>query len=79
MNTETPARRVVAARVTFGEEGFVAIAEDMKTRGYGYSSHAAARSLGRQLDFRNGFDVAYQGKAADGGGTIWHIVEVERE
>ena len=78
MNTETPARRVVAARVVFGEEGFVAVAEDMKTKGYGYSSYAAARSVGRHLEFPNGFDVVYQGKAADGAGTIWHIVEVDR-
>lgn len=78
MNAEASERRVVAARVTCNENGFVAVAEDNTSRGYGYSSSTAAYSLGRQLGFPNGFDVAYQGRAADGVGTIWHIVEVIR-
>ena len=74
-----PARRLVAARVVMGEEGFVAVAEDGQSTGIGFSSSAAARALGRALNFGVGFDVAYQGRAADGIGTIWHIVELEHE
>lgn len=74
---DTTQRRIVVARVTLGTEGFVAATEGAGCLGVGFSSSAAVRSLARQLDFPPGFDVAYQGQAAEGHGHIWHIVEVQ--
>jgi hypothetical protein len=65
-------------RVLAGETGFEA-----RPNGYGEgtvgqaaTSWMAVRNLARELGYQPGFNARYDGKAADGVGTIWSIVEI---
>lgn len=74
--------KVMTARVLLGEAGFEARLEgatkarDKRLVGVGFSSSMAVRNLARDLGFVPGFDARYDGKAADGIGTIWSIVQL---
>ena len=76
-------RRELVARVLLGEAGFEARLESPRTardkRAVGTaaaSSSMAVRNLARALGFKPGFDYRYEGKAADGVGTIWSVVQL---
>ena len=74
--------RVLTVRVLLGDAGFEARLEGATKAQHkrlvgtaAASSSMAVRNLARELAFKPGFDVRYEGKAADGVGTIWSIVE----
>lgn len=70
--------KLLQARVLLGETGFEArpIGYGEGTVGIAATSSMSVRNLARQLGYQPGFDARYDGKAADGVGTIWSIVEV---
>ncbi|HHA2431522.1 hypothetical protein JY452_07105 [Stenotrophomonas maltophilia] len=70
--------KLLQVRVLLGETGFEArpIGYGEGTVGKAATSSMSVRNLARELGYQPGFDARYDGKAADGVGTIWSIVEV---
>ncbi|HZF96926.1 MAG TPA: hypothetical protein VEY92_01560 [Pseudoxanthomonas sp.] len=75
-------RRELVARVLLAGTGFEArlefprTARDKRAIGAAITSSMAVRNLARVLGFKPGFDYRYEGKAADGVGTVWSIVQL---
>ncbi|MBH1476288.1 hypothetical protein [Stenotrophomonas forensis] len=70
--------KLLQVRVLLGETGFEACPIDYGegTVGKAATSSMSVRNLARELGYQPGFDARYDGKAADGVGAIWSIVEV---
>ena len=75
-------RRELMARLLLCDGGFEArlesprTARDKRATGTAITSSMAVRNLARALGFKPGFDYRYEGKAADGVGTIWSVVQL---